>query len=122
MGLISRVSSRTYRKNKNNHRTWETSHEVSNARESCETTEGSNDGPILTTSKKTTKSWSPDSVDLATPSVISQVSDSRSSKSPVSPSLPSSKARKNDHVTRFLKTEKKQQQQQQKKPSIYDKL
>merc|ERR1712110_1108878 len=69
--------------------------------------------------KKTTKSWSPDSVDLATPSVISQVSDSRSSKSPGSPSLPSSKARKNDPVTRFLKTEKKQQQQ---KPSIYDKL
>merc|ERR1712047_81166 len=56
MGLISRVSSRTYRKNKNNHRTWETSHEVSGARESCETTEGSNDGPILTTRKLT---WEP---------------------------------------------------------------
>lgn len=55
---------------------------------------------LWTTSKKTMKFSFPVSVDPATPSVISPVSDLRSSKSLVSPSSPSSKARKNDHVTR----------------------
>merc|ERR1712183_182303 len=69
-----------------------------------------------------TKSWSPDSVDLAMPSVISQVSDSRSSKSPVSPSLLSSKARKNDHVTRFLTNRKKSSSNNKKNHQFFDKL
>merc|ERR1712071_93392 len=57
---------------------------------------------LWTTSKKTMKFSFPVSVDPATPSVISPVSDLRSSKSLVFPSSPSSKARKNDHVTRNL--------------------
>merc|ERR1711879_1033932 len=47
MGLISRVSSRTYRKK------WETSLEESSALASSGTIEGSSDGPIWTTKKLT---------------------------------------------------------------------
>merc|ERR1711879_1097865 len=45
---------------KNNHikKPWETSHEVSSARESCVTTEGFSDGPIWTTKRLT---WVPPS-------------------------------------------------------------
>merc|ERR1712007_91782 len=63
----------------------------------------------LTTSKKTMKFSFPVSVDPATPSVISQVSDLRSSKSPVFLFLLSLKARKNDHVTRNLMADSIQQ-------------